>query len=403
MKKILIVGIIIVVIIVFILLNLSNNKGKTIPVQTGKVERGNIVQKVNASGLIEPVTEVKISANISAKIMKITVEEGDRVKKGQLLVELDSAQYKAAYDKALSNLESAKASKRKVDSDLKRIKALYEKNLASESELEAAIAQAELAKSQVIQAEAMVKQAADDLSKTKISSPITGTVTDIRKEEGEIALGSVFQADVILVVSDLSQMKAKVEVDETDVVNITEGDSAIVEIDAIPDKKFRGIVAEVAHSATIKNPGTMEQIANFEVEISLLDIDPKMRPGMSVTADIITDRRDSTIVVPIQCVTFRENQNTKIPLKIKSPQEIVFVIKQPDELPDTSRYRKYKTPVAIARPVKLGISSDTHFEILEGLEEGEQIVTGSFKAISKDLYDGAPVKILNKKAKEERK
>lgn len=407
-KKIAIVVLILIVIGIIIVANLKKNSHKTVSVQVERVRKGKIVQKVNASGYLVPITEVKISANVSARIMNITVEEGDTVKKGQLLVELDSTQYKAAYERALSSLESSRANRKKVISDLNRIKTLYRKKLASEAELEAAIAQAELAESNVVQAEATVKQAYDDLTKTKIVSPIDGIVTDIRKEAGEIALGSVFQADVIMVVADLSKMKARVEVDETDVVNIAEGDTATIEIDAIPDKNFRGVVTEIAHSANIKNIGTQEQVTNFEVEILLTDSDPRLRPGMSLTADIVTDIKDSTLMVPIQCVTARIKPESKTDSNLhkkdkNQPQEIVFVVKYPDELPDTSKYKNYRVPVALARPVKIGLSSDTHFEILEGLQEGELVVTGSYKAISKELEDGTPVKITNKIKEETKK
>jgi len=398
-KKIVIIAVVLIVIAIIVVANLKKDSRKKVPVEVGEVKRGRIVQKVNASGYLVPVTEVKISANVSAKIMKITVEEGDTVKKGQLLVELDSAQYKAAYERALSSLESSKANRKKVISDLNRVKTLYEKKLASKAELEAAIAQAELAESNVVQAEAMVKQAYDDLSKTRIVSPIDGIVTDVRKEVGEIALGSVFQADVIMVVADLSKMKAKVEVDETDVVNIVEGDTATIEIDAIPDKIFKGKVIEIAHSANIRNLGTQEQVTDFDVEIMLTDSDPRLRPGMSLTADIVTDVSDSALIVPIQCVTARTSPDLQKASK-NQPQEIVFVVKYPRELPDTSKYKSYGVPVALARPVKIGLSSDTHFEIVEGLKEGELVVTGSYKAISKELEDGSPVKIVNKPEKE---
>ncbi|MBO8151041.1 MAG: efflux RND transporter periplasmic adaptor subunit [Candidatus Marinimicrobia bacterium] len=398
-KKIVIIAVVLIVIAIIVVANLKKDSRKKVPVEVGEVKRGRIVQKVNASGYLVPVTEVKISANVSAKIMKITVEEGDTVKKGQLLVELDSAQYKAAYERALSSLESSKANRKKVISDLNRVKTLYEKKLASKAELEAAIAQAELAESNVVQAEAMVKQAYDDLSKTRIVSPIDGIVTDVRKEVGEIALGSVFQADVIMVVADLSKMKAKVEVDETDVVNIVEGDTATIEIDAIPDKIFKGKVIEIAHSANIRNLGTQEQVTDFDVEIMLTDSDPRLRPGMSLTADIVTDVSDSALIVPIQCVTARTSPDLQKANK-NQPQEIVFVVKYPGELPDTSKYKSYGVPVALARPVKIGLSSDTHFEIVEGLKEGELVVTGSYKAISKELEDGSPVKIVNKPEKE---
>jgi HlyD family secretion protein len=405
-KKVVILILIVVVIGCVVFFNLSREKETPINVTTDKVKSDRIVQTVNASGSLVPVTQVKISANVSAKIMDIHVDEGDTVKKGDLLVELDKAQYEASYERALSVLQSNQANRRKVASDYKRIKELYDKNLTSEAELEAASAQLELAESQVVQAESAVKQALDDLEKTKLSSPVNGIVTDIRKEVGEIALGSVFQEDVILVISDLSKMEVTVDVDETDVVNINLGDTTFIEIDALPDTVFKGIVSKIAHSATTTGYGTQEQVTNFKVEIAVLGQDKRFRPGMSSTVDIITDVRDSTLVIPIQALTIRsiEDDSSKNKQSGKAltyeglnsfskgnEKEVVFVVKYPENSDKDTKYS-----YAEMRPVKVGISSDTHFEIIEGLEKGEEIVVGSYKAISKELKDGSPLKITNK-------
>lgn len=410
-RKVIIFILIAVVIVGIALFNLNREKETPINVTTDKVKSDRIVQTVNASGSLAPVTQVKISANVSAKIMDIHVDEGDTVKKGDLLVELDKAQYEASYERALSVLQSNQANRRKVASDYKRIKELYDKNLTSEAELEAASAQLELAESQVVQAESAVKQALDDLEKTKLSSPMNGIVTDIRKEVGEIALGSVFQEDVILVISDLSKMEVTVDVDETDVVNINLGDTTFIEIDALPDTVFKGIVSEIAHSATTTGYGTQEQVTNFGVKIAVLGQDKRFRPGMSSTVDIVTDVRDSTIVIPIQALTIRsveddssknkQNENALTYEGLNSfskgnEKEVIFVVKYPGENSEATKYKTNKYPYAEMRPVKVGISSDTHFEIIEGLEEGEEIVVGSYKAISKELKDGIPLKITNK-------
>ncbi|PIS29793.1 MAG: efflux RND transporter periplasmic adaptor subunit [Candidatus Marinimicrobia bacterium CG08_land_8_20_14_0_20_45_22] len=418
-KKLIIILIILAVVAVFVVMNFTKDKVKPIVVQTDKVKREKIVQTVNASGSLIPVTQVKISANVSAKIMNLTVKEGDRVKKGELLVELDKEQYEAAYDKAFSYVQSNKASLKKVQSDLKRTQALYQSNLTSESELEAATAQAELAESQVHQSEAALKQALDDLNKTRIASPMNGIVTSLNKEIGEIALGSVFQEDVILIVSDMSKMEVKIEVDETDVVNLSIGDTAKIQIDAIPNTTYKGVVAEIAHSATTKGAGTQEQVTNFEVSISVLGQDTRFRPGMSSTVDVITDTKENALVVPIQSLTARspddtasvafESDNKKKPEptaeepeRIKransennKEEEVVFVVIHPDkkDTPKKSMIKKRSYPKAEQRSVKIGISSDTKFEILSGLQEGEEIVVGSYKAISKEIKNGSPLKI----------
>ena len=417
-RKLIVLIIVILIVIVFVVMNMVRDKEKSITVQTEKIKRDFIVQTVNASGSLIPVTQVKISGNVSARIMNITVEEGDTVKSGDLLVELDRAQYEAAFERARSVVESNKANRRKIRSDLKRTKALYNSGLASEAELEAVTAQMELAESQVLQAEAAMRQALDDLSKTSIVSPMDGIVTDVRKEIGEIALGSVFQEDVILVVSDLSKMEAKVEVDETDVVSVEIGDTTDIEIDAIPDTLYKGLVTEIAHSATIKGMGTQEQVTNFEVEVTLIDQEPRIRPGMSATVDIITDVREDAVVVPIQCLTVRlpktleqisnpeeshKNEDESKNVAKSNPKEekinVVFIVERPvDENGNNHKglFAKAAKPRAVQRPVKIGISSDTHFEILEGLDVDEEIVVGSYKAISKDLKDGSALKISSK-------
>lgn len=408
-KKILILVVIIAVVGVVVVMNLSQQKQKPITVQTEKVRRERIVQTVNASGSLVPITEVKISANVSARIMNIAVKEGDIVKKGDLLVELDKAQYEAAYEKALSYVQSNKANLRKVQSDMQRVRALYERNLTSEAELESAEAQLELAESQVIQAEAALKQAKDDLDKTRIVAPMGGIVTSVKKEIGEIALGSVFQEDVILVISDMSQVKVEVEVDETDVINVSLGDEAQIEFDALPGTYFKGKVSDIAHSATTKGLGTSEQVTNFKVEIMLLGHDKRFRPGMSATVDITTDERSDALVIPIAALTARspdewqpkdsmKNEKESVTAKNKTKMtEVVFVVGQPDTnlTNDKGLVKKSKLPVALARPVKIGISSDTHFEVISGLKEGEEIIVGPYKAISKELKHNVPIKITS--------
>ncbi|MFH1214298.1 MAG: efflux RND transporter periplasmic adaptor subunit [Candidatus Neomarinimicrobiota bacterium] len=422
-KKILILILIVIAVSGIIFMNMNKKKEKPLAVQTEKVSRQRIVQTVNASGSLEPVSEVKISANVAARITNIAVKEGNIVKKGDLLVELDKTQYEAAYEKSVSYVQSNKASRKKVASDLKRTRALYTGNLASEADLEAAEAQMELAESQVVQAEAALKQAKDDLDKTRITTPMGGIVTSVKKEVGEIALGSVFQEDVILVISDMSKVKVEVEVDETDVVDIAIGDTAKIELDALPNKNYIGTVAEIAHSATTTGAGTQEQVTNFMVEIAVIGQDARFRPGMSATVDIVTDTKDSTLAVPIQALTARQPLEKPAeadssgkkpgsgaekpgispkPFSQTKTQEVVFVVKAP-QISDTTKtkaksfFKTQSSPRAEQRTVKIGISSDTHFEIIEGLQEGEEIVTGPYKVISKDIKDGSALKITNTK------
>ncbi|MFQ5753167.1 MAG: efflux RND transporter periplasmic adaptor subunit, partial [bacterium] len=219
--KILIFSGALLIIAVFVIVNLKKARGDVIEVQTTKVKKGDITQLVSGSGKIQPEKEVKISAYVSAEIKKLPVIEGDEVKAGQLLVELDRTRYEAALERTKSNLKSARANLKKAKSELKRAHDLFSKSLYSQAELETAEANYELAESQVEMEEANLKQVQDDLSKTRLTSPLNGTVAKLNKEEGEIALGSQFQADVIMTVADLTRMEMVAEIDENDVVLVS--------------------------------------------------------------------------------------------------------------------------------------------------------------------------------------
>ncbi|OQX59884.1 efflux RND transporter periplasmic adaptor subunit [candidate division KSB1 bacterium] len=409
--KIIIVLGIILILIILVVVNIKRSTGGTIKVQVGKVKRGDITQVVSGSGRVQPEVQVKISANVSGKIVKLHVKEGEQVKKGQILVELDRTRYEAAVDQAKSNLKSAKASLKKARSEYRRFQELYEKNLCSLADLESAEASLLLAESNVEQAEASLKQAADDLSKTTLISPIDGTVTKLNKEEGEIALGSMFQEDVIMIVADLSKMEVVTEIDENDVVLVSLGDKAKIEVDAIPDTIFEGRVSEIAHTATTRGMGTAEEVTNFEVKVAIEGGAQQLRPGMSATVDIETETHRNVLHIPIQCVTMRmpkaetEKPSVKKYQKTNkgkaSNQEGKNAGNQPDEETDKPKpERKLIQVVFVAEngfarmvPVETGISNDTDIEIISGLKEGQQVITGSYKALSKLLKDGSKIKV----------
>ncbi len=414
-KKAIIAIAAIAVLAVFVIVNLKKSSGKTFNVQVEKAERGRLVQIVSGSGRIQPKLGVKISANVSAKIITLHVMEGDAVKKNQILVELDRTRYEAAVVQAQANMSSTQAAARRQKANLAKSKTehersekLFKQGLASQGELDSYAAAYEIDKAnldaaldQVTQSSAVLDQARDDLSKTTLNSPIDGVVTQLNKEEGEIALGSQFQEDVIMVVSDLSQMEAVTEIDENDVVNICLGDSARIQVDAFPDTSFIGKVSEIAHTANTRGMGTQEEVTNFEVKILVIDDIIKVRPGMSATVDIITNVKDNALKLPIQSVTVRQKKEIEGWLAEKDSkgtndddsagsyadngeddlEEIVFVI---------------ENEMAKARVVKTGISSDTHIEIFSGVEEGETVVTGSYRVLSKDLRHDAKVKIDKK-------
>lgn len=409
-KKVIVVVGVVVIIAAFIVFNLKKGKGGEIPVQVEKVKRGDITQVVSASGKVQPEVEVKISANISAEIIGLYVKEGDEVQRGRLLVRLDSTKYRAAVERAKSNKKSAEANLLKANSDYKRSSDLYRQKLTSQADLESAEANRKLAESQLEQAEADLKQALDDLSKTKLYSPLNGTVTQVNKEVGEIALGSMFQADVILVVSDLTRMEVISEVDENDVVLVTDGDTTEIEVDALPDTTFMGVVSEIAHSATTRGRGTQEEITNFEVKIAILDKEEKLRPGMSATVDIRTETHYGVVNVPIQAVTARDrseinnspgaaaNDNPGKTAGDERSSDTGEIGKNSDREELVEVVFVVKDGIAKMVPVKMGISSDTDLEIIGGLEEGQEVVTGSYRALTKTLKNGSTVKITQKPA-----
>ena len=390
MKKIIIIVVVVVAIAAIIIANiLKKESGLEVDVQ--KIERGVIIQKVTGSGQIRPEVQVKVSANVAGKIIKLYAQEGDRVKKGQILVELDPEQFKAAVARARSSLLSAKANEKKLRSELNRAKNLKNQGLMSAAEYEATEASYEAAKSNTDQAEAAVTEALDQLSKTRLHADMDGIVTQLNKEKGEIALGAQFQEDVIMVVADLSKMEAAIEVDENDVIDVSMGDTADVEIDAFVDTTFKGKVTQIANTATIKGLGTQDQVTNFEVTVALLNYNERFRPGMSTTVDVITDTRNHVIKVPIQAVTVREKA------KLKKKSDVEDHEENPDENKSSSDKSKVQmTEVvfciednkAVARPIKLGISDDTHYEVLSGLEEDDLVVTGPFRLLSKTLKNG---------------
>ncbi len=403
------IGISILVIALIVVAILSGGKEKVVAVQVAKVERRNITQIVTGTGRIQPEVEVKISAEVSGEIIEMPVKVGQSVKKGQLLVRIKPDFYiarkeamEANLKSAMAQLEIAKANLLKAESEFKRAEELYNKKLISDVEYENARTSYSIAKAQyssatsaVEQAKASLKQAQEDLAKTAIYSPIDGFVTQLNAEVGERVVGtSQMAGTVIMVIADLSKMEARVDVSEVDVIHVSIGDTTILSVDAIPEKKLKGIVYEISNAAKTKGLGTQEEVVNFEVKIKIIDKEPKLRPGMSVTADIETEKKYNVLAVPIQAVTVRtlkKNKSTDNPesqnVKKNSKDdmiEVVFVV---------------ENGVAKMVPVKRGISGEMYVEIVEGLKGGEDIVVGSFKAINRELEDGIKVRIQKEKTK----
>ncbi len=416
------------VLILLIAGNLLKSDTEATIVETEEVKRQTVIHKVSGSGVIQPEVEVKISATISAWITDITVEEGDFVTKGQHLISLDEKQVRATYNQARSSVKSARANLMQIKAQKERTESLYKNDLISKQELEAITAQHQLAESQLEQALAGLSSQEDQLSKTRIVAPQSGTVAKINKEVGEMALGSMFQADVLMIVADLAKMEVVVDVNENDVVSVAVGDTAEIEIDAFQDTSFIGIVSEIAHIAQTQALGTQEQVTNFEVKIRMVEVPENIRPGMSATADVITDVKENALSIPIQSLTVRQegweeelgkNKRSKGKKTEKTDEadetdsgdkkkkemiEVVFVISDGENITDETdgakvrkgKPRKKDQKYAVVRPVKVGIASENHYEILEGLEEGELVITGSYKAISRDLKHMSEIEIEGK-------
>jgi HlyD family secretion protein len=348
--------------------------------------RGEIVEKVNGVGKIEPDLQVQISAKVAGEIVRMPVEEGDSVRAGQFLLQLEREQYEAALEQSRSTLKGARATLKKTEMTWERVQQLAGENLASDAEVENARADYDFQVSQVEKAEAAVEDAQTSLSKTTVRSPINGIITSLDKKVGEIALGSTFQKDVIMTIADLQTMQARIEVDENDVVKVTLGDSAEVEIDAFPERSFPGVVSEIANSAIVTGLGTQEEVTEFEVRIDLLEILPRFRPGMSCNADIITMTKEDVLRIPIESVAVRTLDEVSEVPGVDSAEvakssgdlvEIVFVVEQ-----DTARLR----------PIKRGISDDSYYEAISGVADSAMIVTGPYRVLTRELSDGQAVR-----------
>ena len=393
-----------------------------ISVQAEEVVRRDIIHKVNANGKIQPEEEVQISSTITAWITSITVAEGDTVQPGQLLISMDEKQYRAAYNQTLSGVKSAEANLKKVKAQKERSESLFEQNLISKQELEQIEASFESASSNVDQARSLLLSREDELSKTKLLAPAFGIVTSLTKEVGEMAVGGMFNPGVVMTIADLTRMEVLVDVNENDVVTVTVGDTAEIEVDAFPDTIFYGMVSEIAHTAQSMNLGSQEQVTNFKVKVKMIDPPGNIRPGMSSTVNIITEIRNDAISIPIQSLTAR-SENYKRQAKRKAMKkkggrkkgkggrrkmgddaaagsgdggwkkdkmiEVVFILKDEFDGEEAPKGKKY----AVVMPVDVDVDSDTHYAVRSGIAEGDSIVTGSYKAISRELQHGTLVSV----------
>ncbi len=415
-RKILIAVGIAVIILVFVALALRQGRRGGVEVRAQEVTRRDLVSVVTASGRIRPKRSVDIQADVSGRIVDLRVEEGDRVAEGDTLLIIDPTTFQAALQRSEAALSSAqaaaaqaRASRDQAERLQRRTRQIRQQNpeLISEQELEDAetnyeVQQAlfEAAEYQVAQARANVREARDRLAKTVITAPMSGLITRLNVERGETAIVGTMNnpGTVLLTVADLAEMEAVLEVDETDIPQIAMGDSAGIEIDAFPDSVFAGRVTEIAHSSiqggTLGLSGsTSAQSVDFEVVVRLEAPPQGLRTDLSATADIVAAMRDSVLSIPIIALTLRppEEEEKPEPTGDQAGEEIELLADaaEPEEVEGVFVVNDDNT-VAF-RPVKVGIAGREHFEVLEGLEEGEVIVAGSYQAI-RQLKDGDLIK-----------
>ncbi len=385
---------------------------KGVEVRVEAVQRRDLVASVTASGQIRPQTKVDLSADVSGRIVRLAVREGQVVSRGQFLLQIDPEQATAAVDRAQASLASARAQEAQARANLIQSEKNYERSAAIKKSNAQLISDEQLdqlktavdvnrslfeaARHAVGQAQAALRDARNSLGKTTIYAPMAGRVTRLNVEAGETAVPGTFskEAATLLTISDMSVLETKVKVDETDVARISVGDSAVVQVDAFPDTTFVGRVTKISNSSLRATPAagnaSADQAVDYEVTIQLVNAPPETRPDFSATAKVITDMRQSVLSIPIIALTVRENE----PL---AREDTAVGLGRPR--PATEVGKKDVEGVFIVgadnkvtfRPVKVGIAGEKHFEVVTGLRQGERIVAGTYQAI-RELKDGALVR-----------
>lgn len=397
-----------------IVANIAAKRGKkATEVRIDTVEPRDLVASVTASGQVQPQTKVDVAADISGRIVRLAVKEGQAVKKGQFLLEIDPQEYVAAVQRSEAALSASRAQAAQARANLLQAQRNYERsaeikktntNLMSDEQLEQLKTQVEVNQAlleaqnhNVDQAVAGLKDAKSRLSKTVIIAPMSGRITRLAVEEGETAVPGNFNKDaaLLLTIADMSVLETKVKVDETDVSRIALGDSAVIQIDAFPDTTFLGKVVEISNSSVrAATAASTDQAIDYEVTIQLLNPPADTRPDFSTTAKIVTDQRAKALSIPIIALTVRENEDitpgdTTMPVGRQPQKEVgkkdvegVFVVGTDNTV--------------TFRPVKVGIAGDRFFEVISGLKQGDRIVGGTYQAI-RELKDGDLVKQAEEK------
>ena len=377
-----------------------------------KAQRGDITSLVTATGKVFPEVEVSISSEVAGEIIELGVKDGQAVEKGDLLVsvnpdrlEAQVLQQEAALRASQANSSESKARMLQAELDLKRQQNLFEKGFATQEQLDDAETTVEISKasfqatlSRIEQQEMQLKEARDSLAKATTFSPISGTITSLTSELGDRVVGTgQFAGTEIMRVADLSRMEIRVDVSETDIVQVKIGDPAGIEIDALPDEEFKGEVSEIANSAQ-GGENSNDQLTTFEVKVRLIDPCNRIRPGMTATADIETQTVTDVIKVPLQAVTVRSREDVDEQLGDSARSEDS---KQDDQRPKRDNLQRvvfvFENDQVTLSPVETGIADNRSIEIKSGVTLDQQIVTGGYRVLTRELEHGKAVRVADTK------
>ena len=405
-----IAGVVVLAIVAVAVTAAAKKSNKPTDVRVEAVQKRDLVASVTASGQVRPHTKVDLSSDITGKIVKLSVKEGDMVQKGQFLLQIDQQSYEAAVLRSDAALANAKSSLTQSQVNLTQSQSTYRRlmeirksnpNLASAAEIETAktsvdvnTAMVDAARHNVEQADAGLKDAKVALGKTTIFAPMAGRVTRLNVENGETAIQGTLNKDAatLLTISDMSVLETKVKVDETDVSRIKVGDSTVVQLDAFPDTTFLGKVVEISNSSVKAAAGaSTDQAIDYEVTIRLLNPPKDTKPDFSATAKIVTASQKDVLSIPIIALTVRENEALNASDTAQRPGKAQNTTKQVGKKDVEGVFVVGTDNKVTFRPVKVGIAGEKHFEVLSGLKEGEKIVGGTYQAI-RELKDGTLVR-----------
>jgi HlyD family secretion protein len=410
------------VLITIVVLSVTKDRRSRVAVQTQKVNRADLVSTVTASGEVKPKRFVNVSSNVSGRITHIYVVEGDVVKKGSVLARIDSTRLEAGTRQSEAALQGARAELARAEADLQMTKLAYERNQRmhaeklisdqvmdqTDAELKMKTAQVDAQKRRIAQTAAVVDSDQDDLSKTTVMATMDGVITSLVKEEGEVVIGAQsFQPTVIMTVADLSVMEAELLVDETDIRNVKLGQEAEVRVDALEGVKIKGEVTEIGASAIARGAAagtqttstTANQAKDFKVVVTLKEPPSNLRPGLNASADITTDRKAKVLAVPNQAVVVRQIDKEGKIVDPAMPQagepEDPNALAARGKLEEKEGVFVVSNGQAAFKPVKTGIMGETDIEVTTGVNEGDELVTGSYKTL-RTLKNEAHIKVEEK-------